>query len=227
MAIVHTLRMGMANAYLLEFDAGLLLVDSGSPHQEKVLYSKLNRLGRSDLKLIFIPHAHFDHFGSAAAIRRETGASVAVHAGDAEALVAGKTVLGEVRGRGRLGKALLPLAQVVLKPEGVTPDWILNDGDPLWEGETDVWMMHTPGHTPGSGSLLVDSRQAFVGDLLSTNLRPHMQQLYATDWAQIAPSLERIQRRGVEEIYPGHGPRLLDASGLDALIHRADYQGQR
>jgi len=218
MATVHTLRMGMANAYLLESTAGLILVDSGSPHQEAVLFRYLKRIGRSDLKLIFITHAHFDHYGSAAAIRRETGSRVAIHSGDAEAMAMGKTVLGHVRGRGHVGKALLPIAEAFLKPEAVKPDRLVGDGDLLWDAKSDVRCLHTPGHTPGSSTLLVDHQQAFVGDLLSTNLTPHVQRLYASDWAQIGFSLKRLQQHRPQKLYPGHGPRSLCAEGFDALV---------
>ena len=41
--------------------------------------SALERIGRPSLNLIYITHAHIDHFGGAAAVQRATGAPIAVH----------------------------------------------------------------------------------------------------------------------------------------------------
>jgi glyoxylase-like metal-dependent hydrolase (beta-lactamase superfamily II) len=49
----------------------------------------MKELGRTDLKAIWITHAHYDHYGSAATLRRATGARIGVHPADANYLVRG------------------------------------------------------------------------------------------------------------------------------------------
>jgi glyoxylase-like metal-dependent hydrolase (beta-lactamase superfamily II) len=81
---VHPLKLGFFfQAYLIETPDGLFLVDCGMPGHEKTILRAMQRLGRQDLKLIFITHAHVDHAGSAAALKRLTGVQVAVHRLDA------------------------------------------------------------------------------------------------------------------------------------------------
>lgn len=47
----------------------------------------------------------------------------------------------------------------------ITPDFALEDGGKVPLGQLTISIMHTPGHTPGSVTLLV-GKEAFVGDLI-------------------------------------------------------------
>ena len=73
---VHIVPMGMANAYLIEGDDGLTLIDAGFPNKEEAVFEAIRGLGRSpeQLRNLIFTHGHPDHIGSAAAIVRETGA---------------------------------------------------------------------------------------------------------------------------------------------------------
>lgn len=78
---VHAVAMGFANAFLIEADDGLTLIDAGYPSKQAVVFGAIRRLGRSpdQLKHLIFTHAHPDHIGSAAAIVRETGARTYMH----------------------------------------------------------------------------------------------------------------------------------------------------
>src|SRR5579872_1766042 len=73
---VHVVPMGMANAYLIEGENELTLIDAGYPNREAAVFGAIRELGRSpdQLKHLIFTHGHPDHIGSAAAIVRETGA---------------------------------------------------------------------------------------------------------------------------------------------------------
>jgi beta-lactamase superfamily II metal-dependent hydrolase len=70
---VHVVPMGFANAFLIEGDDGLTLIDAGFPRKEAVVFGAIRGLGRSpaQLKQLMFTHGHPDHIGSAAAIVRE------------------------------------------------------------------------------------------------------------------------------------------------------------
>ena len=214
---VHNLDMGLARAYLLETKAGLYLVDAGMPGMQEIVLGFMRSIGRDDLRLIFITHAHLDHYGSAAALRKLTGAPVAIHSADAEALSLGETPLGNARGRGQLVKYLLPLLRPFLKLEPVQPDLILKDGDLFDSFDLNASLVHLPGHTPGSSALFVQREHAFVGDLLSTSGKPHLQKYYASDWRQIPNSLAYLQKHNPLWVYPGHGAHPLAGVELEKL----------
>ncbi len=156
--------MGLANAYLLESAAGLALVDTGSVGQERAVLRRVAGLRRDDLRLIWISHAHLDHYGSAAALRRRTGAVVAIHRADGQAMARGETHLGQVRGRGRMLQALFPLVEPLLRPPALRADLLLEDRADLSSLGLEAVGLHTPGHTSGSSCLIVEGRPAFVDD---------------------------------------------------------------
>ncbi len=214
---VHNIPMGIAPARLIGSDASLVLVDAGLPRYEHRVLRRMRALGLDDLRLIFITHAHLDHYGSAAALRRLTGAPIAIHRADGDAMGRGETPVGSVRGWGRLLLALLRLLGPYLQPEPTPPDVLLDDGSDLCAYGLDAVVLHTPGHTPGSSCLIVEGRIAFVGDLLSTTGRPHVQRYFADDWSLIPESLDRLQALEPEWVYAGHGRHPLSGEVLQRL----------
>ncbi len=214
---IHSLSLGMVQAYLLAFDQGLILVDAGMPGYVNRVIRKVSSLGRGDLRLIFITHAHIDHYGSAAALRRATDAPIAIHYEDEEAMSRGETPLGEARGRGRIVGAIMPLVERLIPLEPTKPDIVLKDGDSLRDFGLDACVLHTPGHTMGSSSLIVEGTFAFVGDLLSASGKPHAQRLFAQNWPAIERSIDRLKSMQPEWIYTGHGKKPLKYQELIKL----------
>jgi glyoxylase-like metal-dependent hydrolase (beta-lactamase superfamily II) len=215
---IHSLTLGMAQAYLIESSEGLVLLDAGSPGHEQKVVKEMEILGRSDLRLIFITHAHLDHYGSATALRRLTGAPIAIHGADAEAMANGETQLGTARGRGKLLPPIFSLVQRFIDIEPTSPDIMMSDGDSTENYGLNGRLLHTPGHTAGSSSLIVGEEIAFVGDLITNRDRPRLQRLYAQDWSGLAESLNRLKKLDPGLIYPGHGKKPIRNSELHNLV---------
>jgi glyoxylase-like metal-dependent hydrolase (beta-lactamase superfamily II) len=214
---VHKIALRMSLAYLIEANSGLVLVDAGLRGEEKRILAAMSRIARHDLRLIYITHAHLDHYGSAAALRRITGAPIAVHRLDGPAMAAGETRLGQARGQGRILGVLLPLVHPLLRPEPAEADILLEDGQRLNEYGLDGRVLHTPGHTLGSTCLMLEERLAFSGDLVTSTGGPHVQRAFAEDWDQIPKSVRRLQAIKPEWVYPGHGRHLISGTDLQAL----------
>jgi glyoxylase-like metal-dependent hydrolase (beta-lactamase superfamily II) len=217
---IHYVPAGATSAYLVETDGGLTLVDTGLSYAAQTIQSRLAALGRDDLCLIYITHAHIDHYGAAAELRRATGALIAIHAGDAEALAAGDTRLGNVRDWG-WSEMPLPLVEELIRVEPTEPDIIVEDGQHLTHCGLDATVVHTPGHTAGSSTLLVEGKYAFAGDLLSTTGGLHAQSSYAQDWSQIAPSVEKLRSLEPELVFPGHG----QTAATGAMLNEMEISG--
>ena len=215
---VHRLHLIMSNAYLLETRAGMTLVDAGPINVERTVIKRMKILGRQDLQLIFITHAHLDHYGSASALRQLTGARIAVHHADADYMTCGSTPLGIARGRGRIVAFLYPLIHRLIGPKPTQPDVLLEDGEHLQVCGLDASLVHTPGHTPGSSCLFVEGGHAFVGDLISTSGKAHVQRFYAHDWSMIPGSLSRLGNLSPNFVYPGHGGIVLEGGEFQELI---------
>ena len=212
---IHPLTLGFVQAYLIETPDGLFLVDCGMPGQEKKILAAMQRLGREDLKLIFITHAHVDHTGSAAALKRLTGAQVAIHRLDAEAL---RTAKMTTRSRSWLQRQVMALMRRLIRRQPVQPDIVLEDGDSLEPYGLPGRVVHTPGHSPGSCCLVLEDGSGFVGDLVSTTGEPHLQHDIVDDWGQLRASYQRLHGLGLERVYVGHGQRSLSGSELRSLI---------
>lgn len=213
--IVHRLNLGASNAYLLETPEGMILVDAGIPFSHLLVERKMQELGRDDLKLIYITHAHIDHYGGANALRENTGAPIAIHRDDAATMALGRTALGAVRDWKKTSDRTLPWIEPLLRVTPTEADLLLEDGDSLEAYGLNAYVMHTPGHTPGSSSLILNDSLAFVGDLLASNGEVHAQRSYADSWQQVAHSLHRLREVRPEVIYGGHGAEPITREQLE------------
>ncbi len=211
---VGTIRTRLSNCYVVEAESGVILIDAGAPGDaDKILSVIDDRM----LNLILITHAHFDHYGSAAEIRRRTGAPIAIYAADAEHMQRGETHLGIVKGRGKIAAAFLPLVERLYDPEPTETYVHLHDGEDLGSYGLDARVVHTPGHTIGSCSLICGEDAAFVGDLLSTTGGAHLQRYFAVDWLALTPSLEKVRHYRPALIYAGHGKGAMSREELEGL----------
>ncbi len=217
-SIVHALKLRMSLAYLIENELGVYLIDAGLRGEDKQIKAYLDKINRPDLKLVFITHAHLDHYGSAAALRRQTGAPIVIHKADAQDMEFGHTLLGSANGFGRVMASCLTLVHPLLKPEPAEADVILEHGDHLHEYGLNAELIHTPGHTGGSSCLLVEERLAFVGDLMTNSGRPRLQRYFAQEWSQIPQSARRLHKKQPELIYTGHGDGPISFEQLSELV---------
>ncbi|MGX5803421.1 MBL fold metallo-hydrolase [Bradyrhizobium sp. Arg314] len=153
---VHLVAMGNANAYLIEGQDGLTLVDAGFPNKEAVVFAAIRELGRApdQLKHLILTHGHPDHIGSAAAIVRETGARTYLHPLDIPIAETGGPFRPMTPAPGLLRRMLCPVLydhNERLSPVAI--DAPLADGETLpIAGGIDV--IHVPGHCAGQVALL-------------------------------------------------------------------------
>ena len=222
---VYSIFTGIAVSHLIESDGGLVLIDAGLPGLEHLILRRMAILGRDDLRLIFITHAHLDHYGGAAALRRLTGAPIAIHRDDADVMARGETHLGSCRGFGRVIGPFLPMLEANVPLEPTQADVFVEDGADLCAYGLDGVVIHTPGHTPGSSCLLVDGRLAFVSDLISAVFGVRGAIFFSQDWTQVPRNLARIQTLKPEKIYTGHSLRPVDGAQLQRCRINADWYG--
>src|SRR5436305_1085173 len=71
------------NAFLIDGDDGLTLIDVGWAKAPEALLNTIAALGRkpSDIRRVILTHAHPDHVQGAAELRRHTGAPILIHHG--------------------------------------------------------------------------------------------------------------------------------------------------
>ncbi len=80
----HTWQIGTANltSLLVQTPQGAVLLDGGMPQMADHLLHNLQLRGvaPADLRVILLSHAHADHAGSVAELKRRTGARIVVNA---------------------------------------------------------------------------------------------------------------------------------------------------
>ena len=152
---VRITRFGFVNAYLVDEEDGLTLVDTMLPRSAKAVLERAAQLGRP-IKRIALTHAHGDHIGSVDDLAGQLeGVEVSISTRDARLMAGDKSLdpgeEGKIRGS-------LPGAKTV-------PSRTLNHGDRV--GSLEV--VASPGHTPGHVAFL-DTRDGtlYCGDAYST-----------------------------------------------------------
>ncbi len=124
-------------AYLITSGHQAVLLDTGLPENAALIEQNIQQLGfkRSDIKMILISHAHWDHVGALAQIQKDTGAKVVAMQQDVAALNTGK-----------------PIGDNTVQEIAFTPvqvDKIVQDGTSVKLGKIKLQATLTPGHTPG------------------------------------------------------------------------------
>ena len=166
-----------------------IVIDPGGDAEE--LAAELAAL---ELKVtaIVATHAHFDHIVAAEHLRQQTGAPFFLHADD-------HVILDwfEESGLLFLGTRLPPPPDVDTSPD---------EGDVLRAGSTELEVLHTPGHSPGSISL-VAPEVVFAGDTLF-NGSVGRTDLPGGDTDTLVRAIKnKLFPLGDDvTVYPGHGP---------------------
>ena len=187
--VVHTVGAFQENCYVLTDPAGAhcVLVDPGAEPDR--LIAAVERTGAT-LQGIWLTHAHLDHVGGVAGVKRRWDVPVHLHRLD-EPLYAMASRQAALYG--------LPFEQPP------PPDRPLGDGDVLSVGNLQFDVMHVPGHAPGHVTIHGHGL-AFVGDCLFAGSIGRTD-LPMSNPRDLAASLDRIVSLPDDTVvYPGHGP---------------------
>ena len=126
-------------SYLVATPRGLILINSDLETSVPLIRASVEKLGFkfSDIRILLISHAHWDHDGGSAAIKAITGATYMVMEGDVSVVESGGKTDFQY---GNQPTSLYPPTKV---------DRVLHDGDEVKLGGTTLVAHLTPGHTKG------------------------------------------------------------------------------
>lgn len=179
------------NCYIIfdEKSKEAIVIDPGG-EVDKI--AKMLDILKAKVKYIYLTHCHGDHIGGVNELKERYGGKILIHRIDSEGLNNPEINLCEYIG---LGKIELDV------------DSRIDDNDLIHVGETELQVIHTPGHTKGSTSLYCEKeKMLFSGDTL-----------FRGTWGRTdlpTSSLEDIMNSITKRllvlpddtiVYPGHG----------------------
>jgi glyoxylase-like metal-dependent hydrolase (beta-lactamase superfamily II) len=218
--VTRITRFGFVNAYLVEEEDGLTLIDTMLPKSGKSVLAKAGELGRPIVR-IALTHAHGDHIGSLDELAAQLpDAEVSISARDARLLAGDKTLdpgepVDKLRGS-------YPGAKT-------TPSRLLMPGDRI--GSLEV--VAAPGHTPGHVAFLdTRDRTVYCGDAYSTlggtataaKVNPRFPLVAIATWHRptALESARALRALDPARLAPGHGKVLESpAAEMDRAIAKA------
>lgn len=172
-------------SYLVTTSAGHILINSTLDANVPLINQSVEQLGFrfTDIKILLISHAHWDHAAGSAAIKRLTGAAYMVMNGDVNVVESGGKTDFQY---GNDSSTWYPATKV---------ERVLYDGDEVRLGDAMLVAHLTPGHTKGCTTWTMRVRDGgrsydvvIVG---SPNVNPGYRLVNNPSYAQIVANYER------------------------------------
>jgi len=194
--IVQTFIVGklFTNSYIVscQHTKEAIIIDPGfdSSHEAEKIFEEISTEGLL-LKFILNTHGHPDHTCGNGMVKGKFQVPILIHKNDAHML-------------GEFGKKIAKFFG--LENSSPPPDILLNDGDTIAFGRVNLKVMHTPGHSGGSISLLGDT-EVFTGDTLFSG------SMGRTDFPESSEQDMYLSLKKLAvlpdnfAVYPGHGPK--------------------
>lgn len=180
------------SGYLIREGDHIFVIDPGfpDPAMEREIASH-----RFTSCLVINTHGHADHIGGNKGIKESFNGIIHIHEDDAPMLADPEKNLS------------LFMGVSLVSPEA---DVTLEEGALVGEGASSLTVLHTPGHTPGSVSLLDDRKGIlFTGDTLFDGGWGRTD-LPGGDEKALIRSLKRLRMLDPRlRCYPGHGPAFI------------------
>ncbi len=220
---------GLAS-YLIATPEGHILINSDMEANVPMIRTSMESLGFkfNDIKILLISHAHWDHDGGSATIKKLTGAKYMVMEGDVAVVESGGKSDFQY---GNDPSALYPPAKV---------DRVLHDGDEVKLGDAVLTARLTPGHTKGCTTWTMkvneSSKTRDVVIVGSPNVNPGYNLVSNKLYPEIAQDFERtfrvLKSLPCDYFLGAHGSYFdmetkyaqLKAGVATALIDRDGYQ---
>jgi metallo-beta-lactamase class B len=131
--------------YLITTPKGHILINTGLAESVPMIRSHVEALGFkfSDIRILLATHAHHDHVGGMADIKKLTGAKMMMNEYDAPVLADGGNSDYSFGGKGSTFKPF-------------KADRLLHEQDSISFDDMKIIVLHHPGHTKGASSFLFD-----------------------------------------------------------------------
>jgi len=197
---------GRSNVFLLTNNQINVLVDTCSAAYRNKLDKRLRSSGINRIDYLILSHSHYDHDDNASMIRSDYKAKVIIHREESGNLTSGKGVIP--RGTNPYTRFLTDNFSRLFASrrfKTCSYDILIDDYYSMKDWGFNAYIIHTPGHTPGSISVIVDDEVAIVGDAMFGIFRNSVFPPFGLDEKQMVHSWVRLLKTGCTVFLPSHG----------------------
>ena len=177
--------------YLLNFGE-LVLIDTGAGWSFQQILNNINMLDLNCEKIVatLLTHCHIDHIGGAPEIKKKLGSKLCIHKLDALPLESGDPALTAAQ-----------WYQTTFPPTPVDVKFSSSE-EKLSFGEQEVVCLHTPGHTPGSISILIDKDGKRI--LFAQDIHGPLLEEFGSNLAEWDQSTRKLLNLDADILCEGH-----------------------
>jgi hydroxyacylglutathione hydrolase len=195
------------NVFLLSNERCNILIDTNLKRNRKQLDLNLNKIGITKLDLLILTHTHFDHTENAAHIQKKYKPKVIVHQSESSWLHQGNSPLphGSFFFTKLLFRLLSGFLRNRMRYESCLADFEVLDNFSLSEFGFNAYIVHTPGHSSGMMSIIIDDEIAIVGDAMVSHLPWTIYPSFAENKQQLILSWGRLLESNCRLYLPSHG----------------------
>ncbi len=179
-----TLTVNSTHFYLINCRGGKLLIDAGWEMKQFANQLKVHKIAWPEIRYVMFTHHHPDHAGLVQDVKDHSGSKLIIHSKQIPYLEDLRTFFEKKGGynpiRVEEGDLVSP-SRAALEAIGI-------------KGE----IIETPGHSDDSISLVLDSGEAFIGDLMPPDYA------YGEGYEATLESWRKLLARGAQVFYHSH-----------------------
>lgn len=195
------------NVFLVTGGNAHLLIDTSCAKYRKIIDARLAKEGITKLAAVLLMHTHYDHADNAAYLKKKYNAKIIVHESEAEYLRCGNSPLSQ--GVSLPAKIFMKLFGAMIEAlhiyEPCEPDIIVRDALSLADFGFNAYIMHTPGHTCGTMSLVIDDEIVLTGSAMFGMFPGTIMMPFADDINKVTESWGRLLQTKCDVFLPAHG----------------------
>jgi len=198
---------GRSNVFLLTNGEKNILIDTSPKFIWKKLVKRLKLLEVNQIDYLILTHTHYDHTENSKKIREKYSSKIIVHKDEASYLTSGENILPN--GTNAITKLIIRLfAKQFMSKFRYEPcqyDYLVDSVFDLSNIGFNAYIMHTPGHTIGSMSIIIDDNIAIVGDTMFGVFKWSVFPPYANNITQMIDSWGKLLKTNCLVFIPAHG----------------------
>jgi len=200
-----------SNAFIIEAGEFKILVDTGRKTAYKRLLKNLSVLNCTSIDYLILTHTHYDHCQNAFELKELYKCKIIASMFESDFTLAGYTPVpkGTVAPARMISALGRMLGDKIAGYEPFKTDIIVGEHLDMKDKGLNIYIIHTPGHSPGSLSVIIENEIAIVGDTLFGVLPCSVFPPFADDIPQMKKSWKKLQDTGCTLFLPGHGRGII------------------